>query len=77
MLLCVLVSWNLAQESKVESAPCDISIQDVNSVTLNCSRRNIDEIPDNWPERINSVDKGNAAESRASSFIELHYRAKV
>ncbi|CAB3253601.1 unnamed protein product [Arctia plantaginis] len=57
MLICVLVSWNLAQETNVESAPCDISIQDDNSVILNCSRRNISEIPDNWPERINSLDK--------------------
>ncbi|XP_021183315.1 phospholipase A2 inhibitor beta [Helicoverpa armigera] len=55
MILCVLVSSSRAQEADAENVPCDITIQD--SLTLNCSRRNIDEIPEKWPEKINSVDK--------------------
>ncbi|XP_075973353.1 tsukushi-like isoform X2 [Anticarsia gemmatalis] len=57
MILCVLVSSSRAQEPDAESAPCDITIHDPNNLTLNCSRRNIDEIPDKWPEQINNLDK--------------------
>ncbi|XP_041978653.1 chondroadherin-like [Aricia agestis] len=40
-----------------EGRPCDVSVPDVNNLTLNCSRRDITEIPD-WPERLTTaVDK--------------------
>lgn len=60
MILCVLVSSSRAQEADAKKVPCDITTQDSTDLTLNCSRRNIDEIPANWPERINNIDKGNA-----------------
>lgn len=59
MILCVLVSSSRALEADAENVPCDITIQDSSNLTLNCSRRNIDEIPEKWPETLNSVDKGN------------------
>lgn len=57
MILCVLVTTCSSQGLNEKSVPCDITVQDPNSLTLNCSRRNIDEIPDKWPEQINSIDK--------------------
>lgn len=55
MIVCVLVSPSRGLVD-AESKPCDISIQDTNNLTLNCSRRNIEKISD-WPEKINSIDK--------------------
>lgn len=57
MIVCVLVSPSRVL-AVTESEPCDISIQDTNNLTLNCSRRNIENISD-WPEQINDIDKGN------------------
>lgn len=54
MIICVLLSVNRAQ-SEDKNRPCDIYIQDVNNLTLNCSRRDIDRIP-NWPEEINKAE---------------------
>ncbi|XP_050346326.1 TLR4 interactor with leucine rich repeats-like [Nymphalis io] len=53
LLLCALLSTSRAEDD-VKSGPCDIFFQDVNNLTLNCSRRNIDRIP-SWPEQINKV----------------------
>nr|XP_026488240.1 chondroadherin-like [Vanessa tameamea] len=53
VLLCALLSASRAEDD-VKNGPCDIFIQDVNNLTLNCSRRNIDRIP-SWPEEINKV----------------------
>ncbi|CAH2268987.1 chondroadherin-like [Pararge aegeria] len=53
VILCVLVSASHAL-GEVINGPCDIFFQDVNNLTLNCSRRNIDRIP-NWPEAMKNV----------------------
>ncbi|XP_026488240.2 chondroadherin-like [Vanessa tameamea] len=53
VLLCALLSASRAEDD-VKNGPCDIFSQDVNNLTLNCSRRNIDRIP-SWPEEINKV----------------------
>ncbi|XP_026725125.1 protein artichoke-like isoform X2 [Trichoplusia ni] len=59
MILCVLVSSSHAQEADAvnATATCDFSIQDSADLTLNCSRRNINEVPETWPEQVNSIDK--------------------
>ncbi|XP_072932110.1 uncharacterized protein [Epargyreus clarus] len=53
VLLCVLISTSHAQ-SHAKTGPCDVTIDDVNNLTLNCSRRDIDKIP-NWPEQVNNI----------------------
>ncbi|XP_038212297.1 chondroadherin-like [Zerene cesonia] len=52
VILSVLVYGSHAQDDK--KSPCDIFVQDVNNLTLNCSRRNIDKIP-LWPEEIKGL----------------------
>ncbi|CAH2106553.1 unnamed protein product [Euphydryas editha] len=53
VILCALLSASRAQDD-VKKGPCDVFIQDVNNLTLNCSRRNIDRIPA-WPEEIHKI----------------------
>ncbi|XP_046979104.1 TLR4 interactor with leucine rich repeats-like [Vanessa cardui] len=53
VLLCALLSASQAEDD-VKKGPCDIFFQDVNNLTLNCSRRDIDRIP-SWPEEIHKV----------------------
>ncbi|XP_052740263.1 phospholipase A2 inhibitor beta-like [Bicyclus anynana] len=53
VILCALVSASHAV-GEVINVPCDIFFQDVNNLTLNCSRRNVDRIP-NWPEAMKNV----------------------
>ncbi|XP_045448816.1 chondroadherin-like [Melitaea cinxia] len=53
VLLYALFSASRAQEDE-NNRPCDIFLQDINDITLNCSRRNIDRIPA-WPEEINKA----------------------
>lgn len=73
MILCVLVSSSHAQEADAVNvtATCDFSIQASADLTLNCSRRNINEVPETWPEQVNSIDKGTAINNieASSSFI--------
>lgn len=57
MIICVLVSMSCAQEADVKSAPCDISTTDDNNLTLNCSRRSLNYIPE-WPAQIDDIIKG-------------------
>ncbi|XP_045772075.1 phospholipase A2 inhibitor beta-like [Maniola jurtina] len=54
VILCVLVYASHAL-GEVINGPCDIFFQDVNNLTLNCSRRNVDRIPNNWPEEMKNV----------------------
>ncbi|XP_028161735.1 chondroadherin [Ostrinia nubilalis] len=56
VIICVLVSLSCAQKAEVESAPCDISRNDDNNLTLNCSRRSLSHIPE-WPVQITKIDK--------------------
>lgn len=62
-----------AQEAADSGAPCDISVQESN-LTLNCSRRDIDRVP-NWPDQINDFQKGNA-DYRTGLFIMRRYQAR-
>lgn len=59
VILCVLVSSIGAQAADDDDrgAPCDIFIQEPNDLTLNCSRRNIDRVPE-WPDQVNNFKKG-------------------
>lgn len=68
--MCVLVSWSGAQEID-DSAPCDIFIQDSNNLTLNCSRRNIDIIPE-WPKQLNDFEKGK--DYREQVYLSPYYQ---
>ncbi|KAL0892897.1 hypothetical protein ABMA27_014580 [Loxostege sticticalis] len=56
VIICVLVSMSCAQEADVKSAPCDISTTDDNNLTLNCSRRSLNYIPE-WPAQIDDIIK--------------------
>lgn len=59
-MICVLVSASHAL-GEVINGPCDVFFQDVNNLTLNCSRRNVDRIPNEWPVALKNVsDQGNA-----------------
>ncbi|KAG6445885.1 chondroadherin isoform X2 [Manduca sexta] len=53
--LCVLVTAGHAADEG-HTAPCDISVQDTSNLTLNCSRRNIQSIPE-WPQQINNINE--------------------
>ncbi|XP_045535651.1 phospholipase A2 inhibitor beta-like [Papilio machaon] len=63
VLLCVVVAGGAAAggvegEAGAPSADCDVSLQDVNNLTLNCSRRGLNSVPRTWPQQIdNTVDK--------------------
>ncbi|KAM3964551.1 osteomodulin [Aphomia sociella] len=55
VILCVIVSTTYGREGDTKKSDCDISIRDVNNLTLNCSRREVDAVPTRWPEQLNSV----------------------
>lgn len=57
-MLVVLISVSHAQDVFIKNAPCENFVDDLNTVTLNCSRRNIDTIPKSWPAAIRNVDSG-------------------
>ncbi|CAH2037730.1 unnamed protein product, partial [Iphiclides podalirius] len=54
VLLCVLAAAGGA-DSETKKAPCEVTVQDVNNLTLNCSRRGIESVPQDWPEKIDAV----------------------
>ncbi|CAG5031854.1 unnamed protein product [Parnassius apollo] len=54
VLLCALVATSGA-DSEVKNTLCDVFLQDVNYLTLNCSRRNIETVPNKWPEQIDNI----------------------
>ncbi|XP_022123640.2 carboxypeptidase N subunit 2-like isoform X1 [Pieris rapae] len=55
VILSVLVYAAHAQsDSNDRKSPCDVSLQDGNNLTLNCSRRDIDSVP-KWPQNLESL----------------------
>ncbi|CAG9584482.1 unnamed protein product [Danaus chrysippus] len=55
VLILAGVLFNATADTNVRNEACDLSVQDVNNLTLNCSRRNIETIP-RWPDEINKID---------------------
>ncbi|VVD04545.1 unnamed protein product [Leptidea sinapis] len=58
VILCALFfSAHAASEGDDDKGgPCEIFVQDVNNLTLNCSRRHIDKIP-TWPATLETQGK--------------------
>ncbi|XP_068631588.1 chondroadherin-like [Battus philenor] len=54
VLLCVLVAASRVY-GEVNDTACDVSVQDLNNLTLNCSRRGILNVPQSWPEQLDNI----------------------
>ncbi|OWR52457.1 leucine-rich transmembrane protein [Danaus plexippus plexippus] len=55
VLILAGVLVNATAGTNVRNEACDLSVQDVNNLTLNCSRRNIETIS-HWPDELNKAD---------------------
>lgn len=52
-MLCVLNTVSHAEDAK-----CVSFIDDLNTFTLNCSRREFEAVPSAWPDEVLGIDNG-------------------
>ncbi|KAI8435788.1 hypothetical protein MSG28_004016, partial [Choristoneura fumiferana] len=55
VIIGALVSAS-STKSTFPPKPCDVTIKDDDNVTLNCSRRGIEEVPESWPQQMSKVN---------------------